>query len=102
MTLSFHPEAAAELEAATAAYEDREPGLGLDFILEVQAAIERIVSFPEAWPILDGEVRRCLVHRFPFGILYACEASGIRILAVMHLHREPEYWKHRRGPTGTV
>jgi hypothetical protein len=44
MTISFHPEASAELEAAAAAYEDREAGLGLDFILEVQAAIERIVA----------------------------------------------------------
>jgi hypothetical protein len=44
---------------------------------------------------LEGDVRRCLTRRFPFGVLYAVEPSGIFILAVMHLRRDPECWKQR-------
>ena len=45
--------------------------------------------------MLKGEVRRCLVHRFPYGVLYSVEPEGISILAVMHLRRDPDYWKQR-------
>jgi plasmid stabilization system protein ParE len=96
MTFSFHPEARAEFEGAVACYEERQTGLGLDLALEVRAAIQNIVAFPQAWPVVEGEIRRCLVHRFPYGILYAIEPAEIWVLAVMHLHRDPDYWKHRR------
>jgi toxin ParE1/3/4 len=45
----------------------------------------------------DSQVRRCLIHRFPYGVIYALneEESEIFILAVMHLHREPGYWSER-------
>ena len=95
MTYSFHPEADAEFQAAVATYEERQTGLGLDLALEVQTAIQNILAFPHAWPVMEGEIHRCLVHRFPYGILYAIEPAEISILAVMHLHRDPDYWKHR-------
>ena len=97
MNFSFHPEAVAELLGAAEWYEDQEPGLGRSFALEVTASILRILDFPEGWPVLEGEVRRCLVHRFPFGILYVEENKEVFVLAVMHLHREPGYWRYRRG-----
>jgi len=76
-------------------YESIEPGLGYDFALEVYETIQRVVDFPKAWTNLDGDVRRSLVKRFPYGVLYSEEADGILILAVMNLHRAPDYWKHR-------
>ena len=57
--------------------------------------IQRVLDFPKAWIILDGDVRRSLVKRFPYGVLYSEEPDGILILAVMNLHRAPDYWKHR-------
>lgn len=96
MTFSFHPEAGEEFQAAVAYYEERQPGLGLDLALEVHSAIDRILAYPRAWPPVEGEIRRCLVRRFPYGILYTAEPSMIWILAVMHLHRDPDYWKHRQ------
>ncbi|MFH1572412.1 MAG: type II toxin-antitoxin system RelE/ParE family toxin, partial [Acidobacteriota bacterium] len=78
-------------------YEAREVGLGYDFALEVSSAIQRIVAHPRSWPVLDGDVRRCQTNRFPYGVLYAVEESQVLIVAVMHLRREPEYWKHRKG-----
>lgn len=96
MTFSFHPEARAEFEGALLWYEERGPGLGLDLALEVETAIQTIIAFPEAWPVIDGDIRRCLVQRFPYGILYTHEGAEVLILAVMHLHRSPDYWKDRR------
>jgi hypothetical protein len=96
MTLLFHPEVEEEFLAAIDYYETCQHGLGEDFYFEVHTAIQRIIDFPEAWPVLDGDVRRCLTHRFPFGILYSVDKQDIFILAVMHLRRDPDYWKHRR------
>ncbi len=96
MNFSFHPEAEEEFTKAIDYYEDIEPGLGYDFALEVYSAIQLAVEFPKAWTVLDGEVRRCLVRRFPYGVLYAEKENGIFILAVMNLHRKPTYWKHRK------
>ena len=96
MNFSFHPEAEAEFLAAIEYYEECEQGLGFDFSVETYSAIQRILNFPQAWSLVDHDVRRCLLHRFPFGVLYSIESSEIFILAVMHLHREPDYWKRRQ------
>jgi hypothetical protein len=96
VTFSFHPVAEAEFNKAIDYYEQIDPGLGVDFAIEVHSAIQRSVSFKKAWPVIDGEIRRSLVRRFPFGILYSIEKEGIFVIAVMHLHRMPEYWKHRK------
>ncbi len=65
MTFSFHPGAEAEFNKAIDYYEEIEPGLGLDFAIEVHSAIQRSIAFPKAWPIIDSEIRRSLVSRFP-------------------------------------
>jgi hypothetical protein len=96
MSFSFHPEAEMEFNEAINYYENIESGLGYDFALEVHSAIKRSVEFPKAWVALDGDIRRSLVKRFPYGILYSEENDGIFILAVMNLHREPWYWKKRK------
>lgn len=95
MNYFFHPEAEAEFIFAVEYYEKCEKGLGYDFALEVQASVKRILSHPKAWQVIDTNIRRCLVNRFPFGILYAHEKNEIYIVALMHLHRDPDYWKHR-------
>lgn len=95
MSYRFHPEAEAELNLSIDYYESIEPGLGYDFAIEVHDTIQRVLDFPKAWTILDGDVRRSLVKRFPYGVLYSEEPDGILILAVMNLHRAPDYWKHR-------
>jgi hypothetical protein len=45
--------------------------------------------------VMEEDVRRCLVNRFPYGVLYSIESTEIFILAVMHLRRDPDYWKKR-------
>jgi len=66
---------------------------------EVREAINRAVTMPLAWMQIDEGVRRVLVHRFPFAVLYSEGDEGLFILAVMHLRREPNYWAHRTADT---
>jgi plasmid stabilization system protein ParE len=91
----FHPEAKAELARAARWYGTERRGLGKEFRRECRAAIRCIARTPEAFGILRGDVRCHLVHRFPYGVLYEIQDSAIFIVAVMHLHREPDYWQGR-------
>ena len=95
MNFAFHPEAETEFLEAVNYYEDRERGLGYDFAIEVLATIQNIAACPTAWPAIEEGARRCLVHRFPFGVIYSTEQEEILVLAVMHLRRHPDYWKER-------
>jgi len=97
MQVLFHPDAQDELNRAISHYEGNELGLGYQFAVEIVAAVERIRTNPVLWPILDHQVRRCLVHRFPYGVIYSVDEqrSRVLILAVMHLHRQPGYWSER-------
>jgi plasmid stabilization system protein ParE len=71
MKYAFHPEARAEFLAAIDYYEECAPGLGADFAIEVRSTIRNILSFPNAWPILEDDLRRSQTRRFPYGIIYA-------------------------------
>jgi plasmid stabilization system protein ParE len=97
MNIEFHPEAAEEFEAAVDWYEERKTGLGLDFAAEIHAALHRAAAMPEAWTRLPGNVRRVLVNRFPYGVLYEPGKTSLVVLAVMHLRRKPGYWTTRRS-----
>ncbi|NWG27993.1 MAG: type II toxin-antitoxin system RelE/ParE family toxin [Ignavibacteriaceae bacterium] len=95
MKYSFHPDAESEFLLAIDFYEDREAGLGRDFALEIYSTVERILTYPDAWPVIEENIRRSLVKRFPFGVLYSKLDEEIVIVAIMHLNREPGYWKKR-------
>lgn len=95
MNFIFHPGARSELLSAIDYYEGRRLGLGYNFAAEVQATIETILGYPKVWPLLEGNIRRLQLRRFPYGIIYTEEDDVILVLAVMHLHRDPEYWKNR-------
>jgi toxin ParE1/3/4 len=93
MRFEFHPLALAEYEDATRYYAGCQPGLEQRFMVAVERAIELIVAAPERWPILEADVRRCLTRVFPHVILYTVEIDHVLIIAVMHSHREPRYWR---------
>ncbi|MBI5142283.1 MAG: type II toxin-antitoxin system RelE/ParE family toxin [Nitrospirae bacterium] len=95
MKYSFHHEAELELVKAIEYYEECNSGLGHDFAVEVYAAIERAAAFPKTWPFIEADIRRALIRRFPYGILYSEESDALFIVAVMNLHRDPDYWKAR-------
>jgi toxin ParE1/3/4 len=88
---------AAEEEMLDAAvyYENQVPGLGMDFLTQIENAVQRIKAYPESGKAVRGKILRRLVRRFPFGILYRVDPSEIVVVAVMHLRRRPGYWKKR-------
>lgn len=91
----IHPEAREELLAAIDRYNAAEPGLGMAFLDEIEAAIARAWNYPDLWMEIGGGIRRCLVRRFPFAILYSKEADSLFIHAIMHTKRTPGYWLGR-------
>jgi len=97
LRLVLDPAAFAELREAAKFYEESRKGLGHGFLENVEGAFDSIVRHPTLWRKLKGGFRRCLVHRFPYGIIYAVENDTIYVAAVMHLRREPGYWEHREG-----
>ena len=91
----FLPDAEHEMIEAAVYYESQSSGLGSDYLSEVERAIQAIAKSPMTWPIVGGELRRRLMKRFPFGMLYRIDPEEIVIIAVAHLRRKPGYWRKR-------
>ena len=96
MNYSFHPQAEKELEESENYYDSKSKVLGDRFRSEIETTISRIIKFPQGWHPLSKVVRRCRLTAFPYGLIYRLKNDQIRILAVMHLHREPTYWADRK------
>ena len=92
---SYHPEAIKEIIEAARYYEGRAPGLGREFRAELDAAVDLLRRIPEASAPIPGDLRRKPLRRFPYAVIYAVEDSEIRIYAVPHRRRRPEYWLDR-------
>lgn len=89
--VSFHPLAEQELNEATNYYDATSPGLGAAFLDEVERAVKRILEPPEASPLVNRAVRRKLVRRFPYSVLYSVRTDTIRILAIANHKRRLFY-----------
>ena len=96
MVASFHDLAKVELNEAMPYYEAESPGLGAAFLAEVERSTAAITENPEAGLVVGGSVRRRILRRFPYGLLYRIRADRIRILAIMNLRRRPAYWVGRK------
>ena len=95
MRYEFHPEALAEYDQAARYYSECQEGLELRFMAVVEQAFRLIRESPSRWRILEQDVRRCLTRVFPYAVLFIIESDYILIIAVMHCHRKPGYWRHR-------
>jgi toxin ParE1/3/4 len=93
--LVFHPAARVETAEAAFFYNSQQSELGKRFVCVVEEAAKRVRVDPLLYPLVDADVRRCLVGTFPFSILFRLQKNKIIIVAVMHMHRKPGYWKHR-------
>lgn len=93
--VTFHEDARAELAEASHYYEDRVPGLGQALIDDVEKTVREIVVHPNASGRVSKHLRRKVLNRFPYGLIYAVETDQIRIVAIAHHKRRPEYWRYR-------
>lgn len=84
-----------EFLEAVAHYELQSPGLGLEFIEEVEHAIVRLVAFPDHGSRHLAGTRRLVLGRFPFDVVYLADPDEILVVAVAHHKRTPGYWRAR-------
>ena len=91
----YHYAAEAEYLDAIRRYSRISAELGMSFVTEVEAAIERARQFPEAYGKIERNLRRVIPHRFPYVVIYEILENRIFIWAVAHTKREPGYWKSR-------
>jgi len=90
------PKAQTDIREAARWYEDREPGLGLRFLREIRTSLQHINDNPLRFPIIEEDVRRALLHKFPYSIYFVNEPDALAIIAVLHQHRRPGGWNTRR------
>lgn len=91
----FHQAAKEELLSARDYYDDLVFGLGKSFILEIEKTINVNKRNPLAYPIIKQNIRKAVIMKFPYSILYIIEGDKIYLLAIMHQKRKPLYWKNR-------
>ena len=93
--LIVRPEAEAEIKEAFVWYEQQVIGLGSQFLLVVDAAINSIQQNPLQYPIIYKDIRRALTRRFPYQVFFVINDKKIVIIAVFHGMRNPVIWKNR-------
>ena len=85
----FRRQARSEFDQAGDWYEKERPGLGLDFLAEIQSVIDRITSDPEQFPIVHRDVRKAVARRFPYCVYFRERERNIVVVAVFHGSRSP-------------
>ena len=95
MSFRFSPEAEAELTEARDWYSHQRQDLDLEFMQCIDEALSRVVDNPGAFPIIYRQLRRAVIRRFPFAVLYELGVDEIYVLAVFHSRRDPKIWKSR-------
>ena len=93
--LEFLPEARCDAEEAIRFYEQRVPGLGARFRVEVESVCAAIVRQPLLWSERSGGYRRVNIPGFPYYVAYFIRGERIIVAAVGHAARHPDYWKRR-------
>ena len=97
MTLKvvFRPAAQAEFDDAALRYEERQSSLGIQFVAEIDRAVELASKYPDRYPIKHKEIRCVRARRFPYSIFYSAEPEQIVVLAIFHARRDPAIWQGR-------
>ena len=93
-----HADAETEIEEAAVWYEERRPGLGLEFVAAIDRAVLDIGENPHRFPVWKPPWRRAVLRRFPFLVFFEVEEGRVTVMAVAHAKRRPGYWVARRPP----
>ena len=94
MNFRFLTPALEELAEAAEYYDHEVPGLGANFLSEVDRAIDLIIGFPETWGKISEDFRHCNLRRFPYTVIYTVAGGDeIMIVSVFHQSREPSSWR---------
>lgn len=89
-SVTFDPTASFEIADAMRAYEATRPGLGRAFLQQVDAALGSIRRFPELAASCAPSLRRAVIYRFPYCLVYRLQAEEVQVLAVFPTRADPE------------
>lgn len=95
MRIIFDKLAKEELNDAIEYYEIELVGLGQKFKEEIKRILGIVKEMPNIGSIEKEDIRRYILHKFPYKVLYSIEKNHIYIIAIAHMHREPIYWINR-------
>ena len=89
----LRPAAEVELQEAYEWYEERELGLGADFLECVEDCVQVIRQHPEIFPATHKGVRQGVLKRFPYSVVYFVAGESLIVVSVFHSSRDPKVWK---------
>ena len=95
ISVRYHEAAEEELLSEIAYLDTRAPGLARRFFAEVRRSEDLIGLFPEAGNEIASGIRRVILRRFRYSLIYSIDSQGALILAVAHHRRRPGYWLQR-------
>jgi toxin ParE1/3/4 len=81
-----------ELQQAHDWYEAQREGLGEDFLRACDRTMFDLAEQPLRFPVLHADVRRALLVRFPYAVLFRTRANQVVVLSVLHQARDPRRW----------
>jgi len=93
--LIIRPEAEADALQAFRWYNEQVPGLGQEFLDEVDSALEHVRANPEGSRKVYREFRRILTRRFPYAVFYSVQTGRAVVFAILHTARDPRLWRQR-------
>ena len=93
--IRYHEAAEAELLHEIGYLELRTKGLGRRFLSEIRKAESSIAEFPLSAAEIRPGIRRRVLHKFRYSLIYSEEQEELVILAVAHSSRRPGYWIDR-------
>lgn len=77
MKISFLAPARQELDDAVVWYNEQATELRQEFLDELDRAVRRAATFPMSCPEIESGVRRCLLARFPYGLIYGIDGDRL-------------------------
>ena len=95
LKLVVTPEAAGDIAQGALWYDSQRPLLGDRFLAEVDRALKRIFQVPLQYAVVDEDVRRAALRKFPYGVYFTVDSTAITVLAVLHHRRHPNTWLRR-------
>jgi plasmid stabilization system protein ParE len=93
----FSKSASDDLTETLGWYKEQKDGLEKRFISETSKILKRLEVFPKSFPIVHVKIRKALLNKFPYKILYFIDDSNheVHVIGVVHQSRHPDFWKNR-------
>ena len=88
-----------EVNDAVRWYDAQAEGLSRSFLDELDRVVRLVTLYPYAGMQIEPDIRRLLLNRFPYSLIYGIEESTIVVIAVANQHRQPNYWADRAKGT---